>query len=92
MLVCCECCVLSGRGLCDELITRPEESYLSVVCLTEAYCEASMRRPWPTGGGVCCAMGKRKQILYFYSLSNQNSLLVSDLKKVSIKAETRHRL
>jgi hypothetical protein len=26
--VSCECCVLSGRGLCDELITRPEESYL----------------------------------------------------------------
>ena len=25
--VCRECCVLSGRGLCDELITRPEESY-----------------------------------------------------------------
>jgi hypothetical protein len=22
-----ERCVLSGRGLCDELITRPEESY-----------------------------------------------------------------
>jgi len=27
MSVCCECCVLSGRGLCDEVITRPEESY-----------------------------------------------------------------
>jgi hypothetical protein len=27
MSVSCECCVLSGRGLCDELITRPEESY-----------------------------------------------------------------
>jgi hypothetical protein len=27
ILVCCECRVLSGRGLCDELITRPEESY-----------------------------------------------------------------
>jgi hypothetical protein len=27
MSVCCECCVLSGRGLCDELIPRPEESY-----------------------------------------------------------------
>ena len=27
MFVCCECCVLSGKGLCDELITRPEESY-----------------------------------------------------------------
>jgi len=26
MSVCCECCVVSGRGLCDELITRPEES------------------------------------------------------------------
>jgi len=27
MFICCECCVLSGRGLCDELTTRPEESY-----------------------------------------------------------------
>jgi hypothetical protein len=27
IFVCCECRVLSGRGLCDELITRPEESY-----------------------------------------------------------------
>ena len=27
MFVCCECYVLSGRGPCDELITRPEESY-----------------------------------------------------------------
>jgi hypothetical protein len=26
MLLCCECCVLSGRGLCDGLITRTEES------------------------------------------------------------------
>ena len=25
--VCSECCVLPGRGLCDGLITRPEESY-----------------------------------------------------------------
>jgi hypothetical protein len=27
MFVCCECYVLSGRGLCDELIACPEESY-----------------------------------------------------------------
>ena len=27
MSVSCVCCVLSGRGLCDELITRPEVSY-----------------------------------------------------------------
>jgi hypothetical protein len=39
MFVCCECCVLSGRGLCDGLITRPEESYQLwrvVVCDQEA--------------------------------------------------------
>jgi hypothetical protein len=33
-VVCCECCVLSGRGLCDGLITRPEESYRVCVCLS----------------------------------------------------------
>jgi hypothetical protein len=27
MSVSCECFVLSGRGLCDELVPRPEESY-----------------------------------------------------------------
>ena len=27
MDVCRECCVLLGRGLCDELISHPEESY-----------------------------------------------------------------
>ena len=27
MPVYCECCVFSGRDLCDELIIRPEESY-----------------------------------------------------------------
>jgi hypothetical protein len=27
MSVSCKCCVMSGRGLCDGLITRPEESY-----------------------------------------------------------------
>jgi len=39
MSVCCECCVLSGRGLCDELISRPEESYrlwCVVVCDLES--------------------------------------------------------
>ena len=27
MSICCDRCVLSSTGLCDELITRPEESY-----------------------------------------------------------------
>ena len=38
VFVCCECCVSSGRGLCDGLITRPEESYrlwCAVVCELE---------------------------------------------------------
>jgi hypothetical protein len=41
MVVCCVCWVLSGRGLCDELITRPEESYRlwCVVCDQETSCD-----------------------------------------------------
>ena len=42
MFVCCECCVLSGRGLCDELITRPEESY--------RLCVVWYRKPQEWGG------------------------------------------
>jgi len=45
MFVGCEYCVLSGRGLCDELITLPEESYrlrCVVVCDLEI---SRMRRP-----------------------------------------------
>jgi len=41
MSVCRECCVLSSRGLCDGLITRPDESYrlwCVVVCDLET-CE-----------------------------------------------------
>ena len=38
--VCCECCVLSGRGLCDELITRPEKSY-RLWCVVECDLETS---------------------------------------------------
>ena len=47
IFVCCECCVLSGRGLCDELITRLEESnrlWCVVVCDLET---SRMGRPWP---------------------------------------------
>jgi hypothetical protein len=31
--VSCDCCVLSGRGLCDGLIPLPEESYRVCVCV-----------------------------------------------------------
>jgi len=58
MSVCCECCVFSGRGLCDELIPRQEESYrlwCDFVCDLETMW---MRRPWPTEGS--CAKSKKK--------------------------------
>jgi len=38
--VCCDCRVLSGRGLCDELIIRPEESY-RLCCVVECDLETS---------------------------------------------------
>jgi len=30
----CECCVLSGRGVCDGPITSPEEAYRVCVCVS----------------------------------------------------------
>jgi hypothetical protein len=59
MFVCWACCVLSDRGLCDELITHSQESYwlwCVVVCDLET---TWIRRLWPTGG--CCA--KKKHII-----------------------------
>jgi hypothetical protein len=42
--------MLSGRGLCEELITRPKESY-RVWCVVVCNLETSrMRRPWPALG------------------------------------------
>jgi len=67
MFVCYECCVLSGRGLCDELITCPEESYW-LRCVVVSDVETSwMRRPWPTGGGGCHAK-KKVTILHYAQL------------------------
>jgi hypothetical protein len=55
MSVCCECCVLSDRGLCVGLITRPEESYR--LWLSEYDREGSiMGGHWSNGG--CHAMDK----------------------------------
>ena len=53
MFVCCECCVLSGRGLRDELITRPEESsrlWCVVVCDLENLMNEEVVAHW--GGGA----------------------------------------
>jgi hypothetical protein len=56
--VCCDCCVLSGWGLCDELITHQEESYRlwCVMCDLET---SGLRKLWPTRG--CWAKKKNKK-------------------------------
>jgi len=60
MFVCCECLVLSGRGFCDQLITRPGESY-RLWCVVVCDLETSWkRRPLLTGG--CCAKNKQKSV------------------------------
>ena len=59
MSVRCECCVLSGRGLCDGLITRPEE-YYRLWCVVVCDLETSrMRRSWHNEG--CCSKRKEKK-------------------------------
>jgi hypothetical protein len=69
--VCCECCVLLGTCLCDELTTRPEKSYRLyhvVLCDLET---SWMRRNWPIRG--CRAKYKQTKIslnLLNYSLTN----------------------
>ena len=67
MFVCCKRCVLSGRGLCDELITRPEESY-RMWCVVLCDQETSRMRSWPALGRS--ATGEKKNI-YIYILHTQ---------------------
>ena len=51
IFVCCECCVLSGRGPCDGLITHPEESYrLWSIVLSDLETSSRMKRPWTVLG------------------------------------------
>ena len=73
----CECCVLSGRGFCDELITRPEESY-RLWCVIVCDLETSWRwRPWPTKGLLRqIKEEKEKKRMSFYSLLFQESLSI----------------
>jgi hypothetical protein len=64
---------LSSRGLCDELITRPEESYrlwCVVVCDLETL---RMRRPWHAFG--CSATEK---YIYIYNI-NTNKMHNSEI-------------
>jgi len=84
MFVCCECCALSGRGICDELITRPEESY-QMWCIVVRDLETSgMRRPWPTG--VFFARKNKQPNFFFYSVT-QSQLLTNTLLCVVLSSK-----
>jgi hypothetical protein len=74
MFVSCECCVLSDRGLCDELITRLEEYYRlwgEVVCDLET---SRMRRPRPRVGPKC----HRKKVPTIHEVTVPCLLKLSD--------------
>ena len=85
MFVCCECSVLSVRGLCDELITRPEESY-RVWCVVVCDLETSWKwKPWPTGG--VAPKTKQKKLLFkefTYPLRRNQASLLTRIRMLSI--------
>ena len=60
MFVDCECCMLSGRGLCDELITRPEETY-RLWCVVACDLENLKNEEAMTRGGSQRHRGKRER-------------------------------
>ena len=73
IFVCCEYCVLSGRGLCDGLITHPEESYC-LWCVVVYDLETSwMRRPWP-------ALGRNATKKYWFHYNWMTNLKVCGRK------------
>jgi len=82
--VCCECCVLSGRGLCDGLITRPEESYrlwCVVVCDLETFW---MRRLWPAGG---CRVKSKQKVRIGLQWESYIRIWLCNLTPMQIKVE-----
>ena len=89
IFVCCQCCVLSGRGLCDELITRAEESYqlwCVVVCDLENLKNEAMTRVGSqhhskkkrTGIIICCTSATSGNALVCLQSSLLCSVCLSD--------------
>ena len=64
--VCCECIVMSGRCLCDGLITRPEESY-RLLCVVVCDLGTSRKtRPWPALGRSATGLGGGEEGSWLY--------------------------
>ena len=83
--VCCKCCVLSGRGLCDGLITHPDESYRLwrvVACYQEI---SNTRRPatglWKIQPQCVVTPGKQTTtniVIYICNKNQQNVHFIID--------------
>jgi hypothetical protein len=82
--------VLSGRGLCDKLITCPEEYYrlwYVAVCDLET---SWMRGSWPTGGSVAPKDKKHMCNIYSYEAFNSNKPLFLRPNITSYHLVTQH--
>ena len=66
-VVSCECCVLSGSGICDGPIPRPEKSYRMWCVIVYDLETSRMRRPWPALGS--CARKKERDVIACVSQS-----------------------
>jgi len=65
MFICCECCVYSGRGLCYELITRPEESYWMWCVIV---CDLEKTQEWGGHDPRWVAAPQHKKKLWWWKL------------------------
>ena len=86
--VCWECCVLLDRGLRDELITHPKESYWMwrvVVCDLGTL---RMWRPWPALGRS--ASGKKKVVSVPFRTLKATGLLWRVLRSTEVPMFGRH--
>jgi hypothetical protein len=94
MFVCCECCVLSGRGLCDGLITRPEKSYLLwrvVVCDQEtSKNEEAKARYWAVENKTRWVVTPRKQTISVSFSNNLSSRMFNNIFKFLLRSFVLH--
>jgi hypothetical protein len=84
MFVCCECCVLSGRSLCDGLITRPEESYRLWCVLVCDLGTSRMRRLKLRKGCKCRIEDEAEELSVLRTLLRGVSLLISIQRNIRL--------
>jgi hypothetical protein len=79
MSVCCDCCVLSGRGLCDGLIIRSETECGAFECDRESLI---IRFPWSTTGSL--HHGKQNYVEWAIQQLADNNLVTSWVPPVMV--------